>query len=99
MLDYRKYINIYDLSTPLGLYSFIEEMKSDNVNLDDYPEIKIYYDILCNKALKEDVDMITVDYVIKKLKNALIRYGLAHNNYDICKLYNNKDAYYYWKGD
>ena len=38
--------------------------------------------------------MITVDYVIIKLKNALVRYGFAHRVKDVKEGY-----YYFWKGD
>lgn len=94
--EYYQYLTWYDLDTPLGLYHFIEEMKSDGVDLNDYLEIKVYYDILFKNALKDDPNMVTTDYVVWKLKRALIRYGFAHTT----KKLKNK-IYYYWneKGD
>lgn len=94
--EYYQYLMWYNLDTPLGLYDFIEEMKQDNVDLNDYPEIKVYYEVLFNNAFKDEPNMITVNYVVWKLKNALIRYGFAHTTRKV----ENK-IYYYWneKGD
>lgn len=89
--EYYKYIKWYDLDTPLDLYGFIQEMINDGINLETYPEIKVYYEILYNNALRDKPNMITVDYVIDKLKKALIRYGFAHTTSLL-----DKQLYYYW---
>lgn len=90
--DYYEFLTMHDLNTPLGLYDFIQDMIMDNVNLDDYIEIKVYYEVLYNNAFRDDPNMISVDYVVKKLKNALIRYGFAHT-VEKLKPYG---LYYYW---
>lgn len=94
--EYFQYLTWYDLDTPLGLYSFIQEMINDNINLEDYPDIKIYYEIIYNNAFSDNPNIITVNYIIKKLKNTLIRYGFAHTSSRL----DNK-LYYYWfeRGD
>lgn len=76
--EYYKYLSWYDLYSPLGLYGFIQEMTNNNISLDKFPEVKVYYEILCDNAFRDDPDMITVDYTVKKLRLALVRYGLAH---------------------
>lgn len=96
--DYKKkipewfsYLTWYDLDTPIGLYNFIDEMKRDGIDLNKFPEITVYYDILYKNAFRDDPNIITVDYVVKKLKQCLIRYGFAHSSARI----DNK-FYYYW---
>ena len=89
--DYFQYLTWYDLDTPLGIYGFIQEMISDNIDLEMYPEIKVYYQIMYDNAFRDNPNMITVDYIIKKLKNCLIRYGFAHTSTRV----KNK-LYYYW---
>lgn len=91
---FYNYITWYDLTSPLGIHNFIQEMKDNKVDIKKYPEIDIYYNVLCNNSFKEEPNMITVDYVIIKLKNALVRYGFAHRVKDVKEGY-----YYFWKGD
>ena len=92
--EYYQYLTWYDLDTPLGLYEFIEEMKLDNVDLDKYIEIKVYYEILLKNAFKDEPNMVTTDYVVWKLKNALIRYGFAHTTRKV-----KNRIYYYWNAN
>ena len=92
--DYYEFLTWYDLSSVLGLYGFVQEMLADGLDLEDYPDIKIYYDILCNNALKDDADIITVEYVVRHAKNKLIRYGLAHSTRDMAMT--NKNLFFYW---
>lgn len=89
--EYYKYLKWYDLDTPLGLYDFVEEMKQDGIKLEDYLEIKVYYDILLKNAFRDEPNMTTTNYVVWKLKRALIRYGFAHTTRKV-----ENRIYYYW---
>lgn len=89
--EYFQYLNWYDLDTPTGIYSFIREMQDNGINIEDYPEIKVYYDVLYNNAFKDEPNIISVDYVVKKLKNALKRYGFAHTTTRFPN-----ELYYFW---
>lgn len=89
--EYYQYLKWYNLDTPLDLYYFIEEMKLDGIDLDKYLEIKVYYDVLFKNALKDEPNMTTINYVVWKLKNALIRYGFAHTTRKL-----KGKLYYYW---
>lgn len=89
--EYYQYLNWYDLDSPLGLYGFIQEMLNDNLDLNKFPEIKVYYDIMCDNAFRDEPNMITVDYITKKLKNVLIRYNMAHTTSRV-----DYKLYYYW---
>lgn len=89
--DYYAFLTWYDLDTPYGLYGFIQEMLMDGINLEMYPDVNVYYDILYNNALRDVPNMVTVDYIVKKLKNLLIKYGFAHTT---SKMHNK--LYYYW---
>ena len=94
--EFYKYLTWYELNTPMDIYNFMQEMKDDGVNISDYPDIETYYNILIEHALKkDDADMIVVEYVIHKLRNALIRYGFAHSTY-LMKRKTNKNLYFYW---
>lgn len=89
--QYYEYLNWYDLDSPMGLYGFIQEMKDNGIDLEDYPDIKIYYDIIYDNAFRDEPNMISVDYVVGKLKRTLIRYGFAHTNRRV-----EYKLYYYW---
>lgn len=89
--QYFEYFNWYDLDNPLGIHDFIQEMKDNGVSIEDFPDIHIYYDIMYNNAFRDEPNMITVDYIVPKIKRALIRYGLAHT----CKKVEYK-LYYFW---
>lgn len=89
--DYYQFINWYDLDTPVGIYDFIQEMLMDGIDLNDYPEIEIYYDILCDNAMRDEPNIMTTEYIVKKLKNALKRYGFAHTRKQV-----KYKLYYYW---
>ena len=91
---FYSYVNWHNLNTPLGIHYFIQEMKDNNVDIKNYPDLDVYYKVLCGNAFKEEPNMITVDYTVNKIKNALIRYGLAHRSAKMEKGY-----YYFWKGD
>lgn len=91
--EYYKYFNWYDLRNAMGIYNFIQEMIDSGIDINDYPDIKVYYDILYSSAFKEEPNMITVDYVVKKMRNALIRYNLAHTTSLI-----KGELYYFWYG-
>ena len=90
--EYFEYLNWYDLYSPLGVYGFIQEMINDGIDLNDYPDIKVYYDIVYTNAFRDNPNIISVDYVIKKIRNCLIRYGFAHTSARL----ENKKLYYYW---
>lgn len=90
--EYFEYLNWYDLYTPLGVYGFIQEMIQDEIDLNNYPDIKIYYDILFENAFRDDPNIISVDYIVKKLRQCFIRYGFAHTS----KKIEGKRFYYYW---
>lgn len=89
--EYYKFLTWYDLDTPLGVYGFIQEMIENGIKLEDYIEIKVYYDLLYDNAFRDSPNMKSVDYIIKKLKLSLIRYGFAHTTSKV----KNK-LYYYW---
>lgn len=89
--DYYQFLNWHDLSNPIGIYEFIQEMLDDGIDLADYPEIEVYYNILCDNAERDEPNMITTEYVVKRLSNALERYGFAHTRRQL----KNK-LYYYW---
>lgn len=93
--DFYEYLNWYDLNTPVGIYNFMQEFLEDN-NIEDYPDIKVYYEMLCESAFKEQPDMVVVDYVLNKLKNRLIKYGFAHTTRFLA-VDLKKKAYFYWK--
>lgn len=94
--DYFQYLNWYDLDTPTGLYWFMQELINDDIDLNEYPEIKTYYEILLKNVFLEEPNMISVEYVMRKLKNALVAYGFAHTTKKV-----EYKLYYYWfmKGD
>ena len=94
--DYFQYLNWYDLDTPTGLYWFMQELINDDIDLDEYPEIKTYYEILLKNVFLEEPNMISVEYVMRKLKKALVAYGFAHTTKKV-----EYKLYYYWfmKGD
>lgn len=89
--EYYLYLKWYDLYNPVGLYDFVQEMISNGIDLNLYEEIKTYYNIMCDNAFREEPNMTTVEYVVKKLRNALIRYGFAHTTRKL-----NGRLYYYW---
>lgn len=89
--EYFEFLNWYDLDSPLGLYGFIQEMISNGIDLEEYPDIKVYYDIIYNNAFRDEPNMISVEYVSMKLKRALIRYGFAHTSKKVEYKY-----HYYW---
>lgn len=93
--DFYKYLTWYELKSPLDIYNFVQEMKNDNVDLNNYPDIQTYYNILIEHAFKEEADMVIVDYVVKKLRGLFITYGLAHGTY-LMNLYTGKQLYFYW---
>lgn len=94
--DYYAFLTWYDLNTPYGLYWFVQEMIMDGIDLQKYPDVNVYYEILCKNALNDEPNMITVDYVVPKLKRLLIKYGFAHTTSKV-----HYSLYYYWfeKGD
>lgn len=94
--DFYEYLNWYDLDTPVGIYNFMQEFLEDN-NIEDYPDIKVYYEMLCDSAFKEQPDMVVVDYVLNKLKNRLIKYGFAHTTRLVTRDLKNTNIYFYWK--
>lgn len=89
--DYYQFITWYDLDTPVGVYEFIQEMLMDGINLSDFPDIEVYYNILCDNATRDEPNIMTTEYVVKKLKNALKRYGFAHTRKQV-----KHRLYYYW---
>lgn len=94
--DYYRYINWYDLYSPVGIYNFMQEFISEN-NIEDYPDINAYYKILCENAFKDEPDMVVVDFIIPKFRYCLINYGFAHTTFTMqCNL-KNKNLYFYWK--
>lgn len=93
--DFLDYMTFYSLDNALDIYNFIDEMQNDGVIIDNYPDMKIYYDILVNNALSEEPNMITVDYCVKKLRNLLKNYKLAHES-RIMQDLTGKELYYYW---
>lgn len=94
--EFYKYIHWYDLDNMVELYAFMQEFLSDiTVDINDYPDIKTYYKMLCDNALKEDCDLITTEYVAKKLKNTLINYGFAHTTKYMAMVLK-KSLFYYW---
>lgn len=89
--QYYEYLNWYDLDSPLGVHGFIQEMIDNGIDLDDFPDIKIYYDIMYNNAFRDEPNIVTVDYIVNKLRRALIRYGLAHTTKKV-----EYRLYYFW---
>lgn len=89
--DYYAYLTWYDLDTPFGIYNFIQEMILDGIDLEKYPDLNIYYEILYANIFKDDPNIVTVDYVVKKMKSYLIRYGFAHTTKKV-----DYKLYYYW---
>lgn len=89
--QYYEFLNWYDLDSPIGLYGFIQEMQDNGIDLDDYPDIKVYYDIIYNNAFRDTPNIIAVEYVAYKLKRALIRYGFAHTTKKV-----EYRLYYFW---
>lgn len=96
--DYYGYLNWHDLYSPVGIYNFMQEFIAEN-DINEYPDIKTYYNMLCDIAFRDDPDMIVVDYVINKLRNRLIQYGFAHSTYTMKVNLKNKNLYFYWKQD
>jgi hypothetical protein len=91
-----EYLTWHDLTKPYGIYGFINEMQCMGVSIDDFPEIKIYYEMLIKKANKTDMFddeyfMYTVDYLVNKIRCALVRYKIAHTLKEVKKGY-----YYFW---
>ena len=42
---FYNYITWHDLTSPLGIHNFIQEMKDNKVDIKQYPEIDIYYNV------------------------------------------------------
>lgn len=93
--DYYKYLTWYELKTPLEVYNFIQEMINDGVKLEDYPDINTYYKMLLESAFKENADMVVVDYVVNKLRCALVNYGFANTTFTM-DVNTHKRLYFYW---
>ena len=89
--EYYKYITWYDLNKPLDIYNFVQEMINDGVDLNNYPDIKAYYDVIYNNAFSNKPNIISVEYAVKRIKRLLVNYGFAHST---AKLKNK--LYYYW---
>ena len=89
--DYYAFLTWYDLDTPYGIYNFIQEMLLDGIDLNKYLDLSVYYEILCDNIFRNEPNMTTVDYVVKKIKPLLIRYGFAHTTAKVRYKY-----YYYW---
>lgn len=89
--DYYAFLTWYDLDTPYGIYNFVQEMIMDKIDLNKYPDINIYYKILCENIEYDEPNIITVDYVVKQMKKLLIQYGFAHTTSKV-----HHKWYYYW---
>ena len=93
--DFLDYMTFYKLDNPVDIYNFIQEMENDGTSVSKYPDIKIFYDILINNANSEEPNMITVNYVVNKIRILLCRYRLAHESRIMADLTGQK-LYYYW---
>ena len=89
--DYYAFLTWYDLDTPYGIYNFVQEMIMNGIDLKKYPDVNVYYKILCDNIFRDEPNIITVDYIVKKMKNVLIRYGFAHTTSKV-----HYKWYYYW---
>lgn len=89
--DYYAFLTWYDLDTPYGVYNFVQEMILDGIDLNKYPDVNVYYNVLCENVFKNEPNIITVDYVVKQLKKLLVNYGFAHTTSKV-----HYKWYYYW---
>jgi hypothetical protein len=93
--DFLDYMTFYTLDNAVDIHNFIQDMENDGTSISKYPDIKIYYDILLNNAFAEEPNMITVNYVVKKIRILLLKYKLAHTS-KIMQDLTGQTLYYYW---